>query len=487
MKVENWQALLQRASSLRQAGRVAEAIAAYEQLLSVRPDLTDCWYNLGLLQRQARRFEDALASYGEALRRGVSGAEEVHLNRAVILSDFLNRPNEAREELQKALALSPRYVPALLNLGNLAEDQGRRDEAHLAYRRALDANPRDPLALARLAGVSDVRSAEDPLIGWLRAALSRPDLTFADRADLGFALGRLLDGAGAYPEAFEAYRMANAASRESLGPGFEGYDRAAHEDLVSRIIAAFPAPAPVAEGKPDKAPIFICGMFRSGSTLAEQILASHSGIAAGGELDLIPALVAQKLQPYPEAAALLDQAGIGALRQAYQEGLAAKALDRTRVTDKRPDNFLHIGLIKTLFPGAKIIHTRRDPLDNCLSLYFLHLDPAMAYALDLQDAAHFYDQHMRLMDHWKGLYADDIFEMDYDALVRAPKPTVAELLRFCSLEWESGCLDFQNSTSAVKTASVWQVRQPLYSRSSGRWRNYAQFVDPLRLRLGKPD
>ena len=146
------------------------------------------------------------------------------------------------------------------------------------------------------------------------------------------------------------------------------------------------------------------------------------------------------------------------------------------VTDKRPDNFLHIGLIKTLFPEARIVHTVRQPLDNILSVYFLHLDPAMGYALDLDDAAHWYGQYRRLMAHWKSLYPNDIHDLDYDGFVADPKPSLAALLDFLGLEWEEACLEFHEAGNAVRTASAWQVREPLYRRSSGRWRNYERHL-----------
>ena len=154
-----------------------------------------------------------------------------------------------------------------------------------------------------------------------------------------------------------------------------------------------------------------------------------------------------------------------------------------RVTDKRPDNFLYIGLIKSLFPDAKIVHTLRDPLDNCLSIYFLHLDHSMSYALDLADIAHYYVQYRRLMAHWKTLYGAGIFDLDYDTLVREPRATIEQLTTFCGLEWEDALLSFEQSARAVKTASVWQVREPLYRRSSGRWHNYEAHIAPLRARL----
>ena len=155
------------------------------------------------------------------------------------------------------------------------------------------------------------------------------------------------------------------------------------------------------------------------------------------------------------------------------------------VTDKRPDNFLHIGLAKALFPDARIVHTVREPLDNLLSLWFLHLDPAMAYALDLEDAAHWHGQYRRLMAHWKALWPGDVFDLDYDALVADLRPNVAALLDFLGLGWDEKCLAFHAADNVVKTASAWQVREPLYRRSSGRWRHYARHLGPLRAALAQ--
>ena len=330
---------------------------------------------------------------------------------------------------------------------------------------------------------------DDPLIGRLRAALKAVGITTPDermaRADLGFALGRMLDEAGAYDEAFAAYGQANRDSRLIPGPPGARYDRTAQEAVVDRLIAAFPAAENTereGEGGED-APVFICGMFRSGSTLTEQILAAHSRVTPGGELDLLPAMVRRELQPWPDSLATLDEAKVTALRAAYLEGLRARLPDADRITDKRPDNFLHVGLIKTLFPRARIVHTRRDPLDNCLSCWFLHLSHAMPWALDLEDAAHWLIQQERLMDHWKSLWPDDIHTLDYDALVADPKVKVRDLLAFCGLDWEDGCLSFHALDNAVRTASVWQVREPLYRRASGRWRNYERHVGPLKAAL----
>jgi tetratricopeptide (TPR) repeat protein len=489
MSEDEIKTLAAQASALRRAGRVHEAIAAYEKLLALRPELPESWYNLGWLQRQARHFEAALQSYQQALSHGVSGPEEVHLNRAVILSDHLGRTEEAESELEQALAINPDYVPTLLNLGNLHEDRGQREPARAAYERALAVDPLNVLALARLAGLAEAAGPDDPLIPRLRAALERPDVTAADRADLGFALGRLLDAAGDYDPAFAAYQAANQANRESaMALGYGKYDAAAHEQFIDRLIESFAKPVRSTPSSPasSQSPIFICGMFRSGSSLTEQILAGHSRIKAGGELDILPSMIRDDLQPYPEAFVTLDEDAIGRLRRKYVDALRLIEPGDSIVTDKRPDNFLHIGLIKAMFPDARIVHTRRNSLDNILSLYFLHLNSQMAYGLDLLDAAHWYKQYQRLMAHWKALYPDDIFDLDYDALVREPQQAIEALLNFCGLEYEESCLAFHSTRSPVKTASVWQVREPLYSRASGRWRNYERHLGQLRAALGKP-
>jgi tetratricopeptide (TPR) repeat protein len=473
--------LLRTAAQHREAGRLGEAIAAYGAALALRPGLPNSWYNLARLQREAGDYEAALASYAQALAHGVSEPEEVHLNRGVIYADDLARSDAAEAEVAKALALNPSYVPALLNLGNLHDDRGDRPNARAAYERALAVEPGQAMALARLAGVADLAGPGDPLLARLRAGIARAAGP-AERADLGFALGAALDRLGAYDEAFAAYGAANSASR-ALSP--LRYDRASHERFVDRLIQAFARPAQPRTEEAGEAPVFICGMFRSGSTLAEQILARHEAVVPGGELGLVPALAAG-LRPYPEAAAAAAPSTLARLRSAYLAELRRIHPGGGLVTDKRPDNFLHIGLIKSLFPEARIVHTRRDPRDNLLSLFFLHLDPAMAYAHDLGDAVHWYGQYRRLMAHWRRLYPDDIHDLDYDALVADPRPNIEALLDFCGLGWRDSCLSFHEADNAVRTASAAQVREPLYRRSSGRWRHYEPHLGGLLEALKSP-
>lgn len=489
VEIENPQALVGEAARLTAEGRLLEAVSLYQRVLTRWPEQPDCWYNLGLLQRRLRQYDAALEAYARALRHGVSRPEEVHLNRAVIYADCLRRDEAAERELRAALAIQPDYLPALHNLANLHEDLGRRAAALAVYERILELDAHAFEALARYALLKG--AADEALTARLRAALAHPAARAADQASVGFALARRLEAAGEYAEAFAAAAAANQASRASAAPGTR-YDRAAHEHFIDAVIAAFPRVrrlAPIAAGERPAAaavypgPIFICGMFRSGSTLTERLLAGGAGVANAGELDLLAYLVHGTLAPFPAAMTSVSDGVLVQLAQHYLAGIAARFPGAARVTDKWAENFVYVGLIRTLFPQARIVHTTRDPFDTCLSIFFLHLDQRMPWALDLLDIGHYYRQYRRLMAHWQSLYGADILEFDYDALVRDPRPAAQRLFEFCGLKWSEASLDFAQLGGSVKTASAWQVREGLYQRSSGRAQHYAHELTELRAYL----
>ena len=485
MTTETVEALLRKASQLQQAGRVVEAIEAYEQLLALQPDLPESWYNLGYLQRWAGRFEAALASYRQALDHGVSGPEEVHLNRGVIFADHLAQTEAAEAELKAALGLNPDYAPAWLNLGNLNEDRGNRELAREAYEHVLALEPDNALALTRLAGLTAITAPDDPIISRLRQAIAEPEATAADRADLGFALGQALDAARAYDEAFAAYGAANAASRASANPPVR-YDAKGQEAFVDRLIRAFPAPSPRDTDAPSGAPIFICGLFRSGSTLTEQILASHSRITPGGELNL-------SAGPYPSGTPTLSRGGgKGAARKSSTASAAPIWSVSGRSIPARTSSPTNGPTISSTSASSR--RCSRPPRSStpaasrsttsCRSTSSTSTT-ACRYALDLTDTAHWHGQYRRLMAHWKALYPDDIYDLDYETLVAEPRPTIERLLAFCGLDWEESCLSFHETGTAIRTASVWQVRQPIYRRSAGRWRNYERYLADVRAALDR--
>ncbi len=477
--------LLIRAAQFEDAGRPLEAIALYQQVLAREPRRPNTWFNLARQLRLSAEPAAALAAYQQALDHGVSQAEEIHLNRGVIYSDDLRAGDDAEREWRAALALNPAYVPALMNLANLHEDRGNRVEALQVYEQLLRQEPHNLDALSRYAALRGVSSAADPLLLRLRDATMAPASTALQKASVSFALGQLLDGCAAYDEAFAAYSEANRWSRAAAPPQAPRYDRAAHERFVDRIIQTFPLAQTPRQTSTGPAPIFVCGMFRSGSTLTEQVLAAHPQVRAGGELNFIPHLVAARLQPYPESATSLSRPAWQDLAARYREQLALVGQGALHVTDKRPDNFLHIGLIKTLFPEARIVHTTRNAVDNALSIFFLHLDHGMPYATDLEDIAHHYVQYRRLMRHWQACYGPDILEFPYDDFVREPRAAAGRLLAFCGLPWDEACLSFHQLRNMVRTASAWQVRRPVFQTSSGRWKHYQRNLGPLIQALGE--
>jgi len=471
--------MLREATQLQRQNRVPEAINAYQGILARWPGMADCWFNLAVLQRQARRLADALDSYQQALNAGVSRPEEAHLNRSVIYTDYLGQHAAAERELKAALSINPAFTPALLNLANLYEDLGRRPEAQAIYERILALDPRCFEALARFANLQPPTAADPILIERLKRAIADGAASAAERASLGFALGRMQDAAGDYPAAFAAIDAANQASRASAAPNIVSYDRAQQHAFVDRLISGGTMqPRRMGEMRPR--PIFICGMFRSGSTLTERLLSGIQGVAAGGEIDFLPRIVGSELLPFPESLAALPRRRLDDIAERYQAELKRVADTADYVIDKRPDNFLYIGLIKSLFPDARIVHTVRNPLDNCLSIYFLHLDQQMSYALDLKDIGHYFREYRRLMTHWKSMFGSDIFDFDYDALVKEPKPALERLCAFLGLEPPDALPQAAPAALAVKTASVWQVREPLYRTSSGRSRHYAEQLKELR-------
>ena len=476
---ERYSARLADASALRNAGRVGEAIAAYREVLSIEPDLPDSWYNLAWLLRRNGEPTAALDAYDEALRRGINGPEEVWLNKGVIEADDRLNPDGAIAAYEQALKLNPAYVPALFNLGNVYEDLGDRDAAVARYRRILKMAPQGTEPLARIANLATPSSKEDAIVREVAAALGRTDLTPAARASLEFALGKMLDQLGAYDDAFAAYARANRLSEAARPRGYPSFDAALHDAAVESLMGLPQAASADFPLSPIK-PVFILGQFRSGSTLLEQILSAHSQIETLGELPLLAMISAKYFSPYPATLAAASQAQMAEARAAYLDGLQQRRPGLAGiVTDKRPDNFYHIGLILRLFPEAKILHTVRDAQDICLSTWFTHLDASQPHASDLTNIARQYLAYERLMRHWKALAPDRILDVSYDALVSDAETEIRRALDFLGLPFEPACLDFHTSATAVKTASVWQVREPLYTRSSGRWRNYEKHLGPL--------
>lgn len=486
--------LLRAADAAIARGDWIDAIAGYHAALAQEPQHAAAWYNLGYAQRAEHAFDAALASYQAALAHGIDQPEAVHVNRAAILSENLGRDSEAEAELDLALRRNPRFVVALLNLGQIHEDRGDPEAARGAYAQALAIEPHNGRALLRATMTDLFTGRQTAMIPVLEAALADPRLAADDRCDIGFALGNAYDADGRYADAWRVITEANRID-QSLLPAGARYDRAAHDVLIETL-CAMPPPTPVADDVANDvgnnsadagaAPIFILGLFRSGSTLIEQILGRHSAVTAGGEFDALPRLVADAVQPYPARLADASVDDLAEWRAAYLAAVQASQPVTGLFTDKRCDNFLHIGLIKALFPNAKIICTVRDPLDIMVSTLFLRFGSAVHYGAAPEVLAHWIAAYGRVMAHMQTLYGPDIISVDYDRLVADPEPEVRAMLSGLGLPWEPACLQVRDATT-VRTASAWQVRQPLHTRSSGRWRHYVEQLADSRAALGLTD
>ncbi|GHE98311.1 tetratricopeptide repeat-containing sulfotransferase family protein [Thalassotalea profundi] len=462
--------------------RWKELASLYLDLSQKQTANATAFFNCAYYLKLAGDFEQAITFYNKSLEIGIDDDYEVSLNLATIYSEHLSLPDKALDILTTAIKKHPKQDSLFYNLANLYEQLGNKNKAMHYFQLAYSMNANNYTALARQADIFTIESVNEPLIEQMKCAFSNVTISQSDKINIGYALGKAFDDCKAYDLAFNYYQQANELDTQTLPP----YNSQKMECLVDSIISIFNKQWFDDLDKKNAlsasaSPVFICGMFRSGSTLCEQILAAHSGISIGGEQEFFHRLVANNYPEFPLNVMKDTQIG------QKKEKLLSEYLNEInrfkkrgeQLTDKRPDNFLYLGVIKLLMPNAKVIWTKRNMLDNCLSVYFLRLGASMSYATELKNSIHFYQQQERLMEHWQSLFSEDILPFNYDHLIASPKEETERLLSFIGLPWEDNCLNFHRYENQVKTASVWQVRQPLYSSSSGRWKNYKKFINTV--------
>lgn len=460
------------ASFLAHRGRLDEAAVHYQTVLKNAPGRNKTRFNFARLLKQMGRHRDAIAEYGECIERGIEQPEEVFSNISVAYTE-IQQHEEAAEALETALRHNKNYIPALFNLGLLREEQGDWSQAATLFEHILQIHPQHPGALVHLAnGNVDAEKAER-LRAKMLGSLAQKETSDSDKEELLYALGKLSDEVEDFVLSFEHYSQANALSKKRC----EGYNRMQQEQLVSDLIKQCDRQWLDSVQSVSQAPlVFVCGMFRSGTTLLEQMLAMHPQLTSGGEIDFFQ----KAFQPFPAEVLTTKNERLQSIGQGYLDYLDQCFPGQSTVINKRPDNFLIIGAIKALFPNAKFLCTQREALDNCISLYFQPLGQAQAYANDLMDAGHYYQQQLRLISHWQDVLKDDFRVVRYEALVESPRDVLQGVLAFLDLEWSEDCLRFNETSARVRTASAHQVRKPVYSQSVGRWRNYEEPLKPLR-------
>lgn len=417
----------------------------------------------------APKFPEALCNMGRALRK-------------------LGRAEQAQTWFRKALAVKPDLVDARAGLGKALRDLGRMDEAVEELRRAIALNPGSAAGYANLTRAKKF-TEDDPEREQVEALLSRGDLKRADRSRLHYVAGKICDDLRRYDDAFEHFRQANELS----GTAFDRERAAAATDrLIDTLSAEF-----LAErrdfGDPSERPVFIVGMPRSGTTLAEQIVASHPHICGAGELETMIHVAGAVHgltggdRGYPDCIADLTPSAVRDLARRYLTELKRYSRTAARVTDKMPHNFDKLGLISLLFPRARIIHCRRDPIDTCLSCFMHEFHEKHTYNCDLVSLGLYYREYERLMAHWHAALPTALFELRYEDLVADQQAMSRALIEFCGLPWDDRCLAFHKADRSVQTPSAWQVRQPIYTRSVERWRHYERHLGPLIEVLGQTE
>jgi tetratricopeptide (TPR) repeat protein len=462
-------------NALYALGRPQEALVHCRRALELEPDSAEAellkgnaLFDLGLL-------DEAAASYARALELKADYTE-AHIAAGKVLRQT-GRIAEAEESCRKALGLAADSSEALALLGEIQADRGRFDDAEQLFRGAIAIAPDQPEAWAGLARYRKMQ----PDAAWL-AAVQRllgnaEGVSVGQEINLRYALGKYFDDVEDFDNAFSSYRLANELKKRSA-PKYDG-ERLARR--VDQIIARYDADwlrSVRAQGNESSRPVFIVGMPRSGTTLTEQILASHPDAFGCGELRFWHTACVDY-----ESSALRgteDRESLPAAAEKYLSLLAGFSADAAHVVDKMPANFMNLGLIHAALPHARILHMRRNPLDTGLSIYFQIFSNTHLYANDLEDIAHYFTQYSRLMTHWRSTLADGtILEVPYEKLVADPEPWIRKIVQFIGLPWDARCLRFNETERTVSTASNWQVRQRISTSAAGRWRNYERHLGPL--------
>jgi tetratricopeptide (TPR) repeat protein len=503
----------------RALGRMPEAVACYRRAVELKPDYAEAHSNLGNVLKDLGKLEEAVACCRRAVELKPDYAE-AHHNLGVALSDQ-GKPDEAVASCRRAVELKPDFPQAHNSLGVALNDLGKLDEAVACYRRAIGLKPDYAEAHANLGialeELGDLRGAEssfraalrhnsrfavahyklaDLLGGKLpeedlaaqRHLLEEGGLTDAQRLWLHFGLAQVLDARGEYAEAAAHLDRGNALERsESRRRGRE-YDPNEYDSLVARLIAVSTPDffqRVRGFGLESELPVFVVGMPRSGTTLIEQILASHSQVYGAGELTLARGTLAAlggQGGDLIEGFRRLDRQTAHRLASRHLEELRTFSSSALRIVDKMPENYLYLGLLAALFPRAKLIHCRRDPRDVAVSCWMTHFKE-VRWADDQRHIASRFQGYQRLMEHWRKVLPSPLLEVDYEETVADLEGVARKLVAHCGLAWEPGCLEFPQAKRPVRTASAVQVRQPVFRTSVGRWKHYQQFLAPLFARL----
>lgn len=470
-------------NAMRALDRNMEAVAAYKRALEIDPELAIGYHNLGLILLELEELNDAIHCFNQALR--INPADKnayLGLGNARSAQGNLD---DAVSAYQKAIVIDPLYENAYKELGKTFADHGEIEMALAANRKALEINPAYAQAYLSLSRNKKFTEYDDDIKA-METLLSKKGISTEDSYNLAFALAKAYEDLGNFDKSIEyvikATRLKRNAYDYSISESEEEFDR------IKEVFSSDFFSSHHASGDPDRTPIFILGMPRSGTSLVEQILASHPDVYGAGEIKDLEKVLAstgttdkdQQCGIVPQRLLELDARAFADLGKQYIARIREHSASAKFITDKMPHNFLYIGFIRTILPNARIIHCTRDPMDNCLSIFKTRLKIGHGYADNLSELGQYYRMYLELMDYWRDTLPGFIYDLSYEDLVRSQQEQVSKLLKHCGLDWHDACLDFHKTRRKVKTASNAQVRRPIYKDSVQLWKRYEKQLEPLR-------
>jgi tetratricopeptide (TPR) repeat protein len=460
--------------------RYEEAAAHYEKVLAVLPDDTAARTALGNTLNRLDRTDEAIAQYEKALAASPTHAEaHTSLGNAV---HRLGRTHEATEHFRRALAIDPSDPGIYSSLGGALVALGRSAEASEAFEKAIALAPRKAGFFWNLASVRRFSSDDRYFAAMQELAMHIDTLDSEEQIDLHFALGKAFADIGDPGQSFEHLLRGNALKRRQVS-----YDEEKVLQRLERIRHAFTAEmlrGKAGLGDPSAAPVFILGMPRSGTTLIEQILASHPNVFGAGELREMANLAGRigeaDAAAFPEAVQKLSGKELRRIGEQYVQAATHLAPGAERITDKMPGNFSLAGLIHLVLPNARIVHACRDARDTAFSCFSLLFSGTLEYTYDLAELGRYYGAYLKLMAHWREVLPEStILDVQYEDVISDLETQARRIIAHCGLEWDDACLSFYKTERSVRTASAIQVRQPIYQSSIGRWRLHEQELQPL--------